>query len=536
MKPEARVEAAPPVLVAAYAVACAVLLALVLTFSFGRDQGIYGEVAARWRQGAWPYAGAWDFKPPGIFLLFVAIQGVLGSGEVALRAAEVGSLLVLLAASYRYGRDVLRSETVGLVGGFLALLTHAQLDFWHTAQPETFAAPGLFVALLLAERTSLAAALAHGILGGILFLVKPPLGAAAAMPLLVAFARASDRGPVLRRIAVAFAASLVPIAALVVAFHRAGALGALHETLFVFAPGYTKLGWEHETALTLVYRTLERTLTGYSGPISLGLLLRVAAPRPWARAAGLLASLALCVVGTALQAKLFPYHFGAILPLAAMLAAEGYASAIARASLGGRAAIAVAAVGVFVARGAGRDVQGTFLERSAVRLRAYPAFLRGDRASLDALDKAADLDLGANRALAAWFREAARPDETVFLFGFEPAVYLASGRTPASRYLYDVPLRAIWSAEHRARFLADVRASKPAAIALERWDRMKMVTGNEQDSLEAAHAFPELMALLEAEFTKIDDLGRFERWVRRVPADATSSPPTAPAPPPSPSP
>ncbi len=529
MKASEPIARAPRALVVAYALACAVLLALVLTFSFGRDQGIYGEVAARWRQGTWPYAGAWDFKPPGIFLLFVAIQSTLGSGEVALRAAEVASLLLLLAASYSYARDVLRSEVVGLVGGFLALLTHVQLDFWHTAQPETFAAPWLFVALLLAEQSSLAAAAIQGILGGFLFLVKPPLGAAAAMPLLVAFARTSDRGAVLRRIAVAFAASLVPIAAIVFAFHAAGALGALHETLFVFAPGYTKLGWENETALTLVYRTLERTLTGFSGPISLGLLLRVASPLPWARSAGLLASLALCIVGTALQAKLFPYHFGAILPLAAVLAAEGYASAFGRSPFGGRAAIAAAALLAFVARGAGRDVQGTFLERSSARLRAFPAFLRGERASLDALDKAADLDIAANRALAAWFREAARPDEAVLLFGFEPSVYLTSGRAPASRYLYDVPLRATWSAEHRARFLADVRASKPAAIALERWDRMKMVTGSEQDSLEAAHAFPEFMALLEAGYLKIDDLGRFERWVRRAPETSASPPPEAPA-------
>jgi hypothetical protein len=259
------------------------------------------------------------------------------------------------------------------------------------------------------------------------------------------------------------------------------------------------------------------------------LLLRIGAPRPWGPASGVLASLALCTLGTALQAKLFPYHFGAILPLAAMLAAEGFASAIARASLGGRAAIAAAAFGAFVARTASRDVSGTFLERSAARLRAYPAFLQGKRDALDALDKAADLDIAANRSLAAWFRAVARAEETVFLFGFEPFVYLTSGRAPASRYLYDVPLRATWSAEHRARFLADLRAAAPAAVALERWDRMKMVTGNESDSLEAAHAYPEFMAFLEAGYAKIDDLGRFERWVRRDAAAPTTAPPEVPA-------
>jgi hypothetical protein len=510
MRSSAPIERAPRWLWAVYLTLCSVALLVVLTFSFGRDQGIYGVVAERWRHGVWPYEGAWDFKPPGIFLVFLAIQSALGCGEEAVRVVEVAGLLGLLAGLFHYGRRTLRSESVGLVAGLLALVTHVQLDFWHTAQPETFAAPLLVGALLLTEAEGALATMALGFLGGFLFLIKPPLGAAAAMPLVVGLVRGRVSGA---RVALASAASLVPIAILVWAFHRAGALGVLRETLFVFAPGYTKLGWEGETALTLVYRTVERTVTGFSGPVFLGLLLRIAARRPWGRESELLAMLALCMLGTALQAKLFPYHFGAILPLASVLAAEGYVATVVEARVAGRLVVALTFAAVFVARGATRDVTGTFLERTATRLRALPAFLRGDRTALDALDKAADLDQTANRALAAWFAEASRPDERVFLFGFDPSVYLEAGRAPASRYLYDVPLRATWSAEHRVRLLRDLRAQVPVAIAIERYDRMKMVTGSDADSFEAAHAFPEFMAFLEEKYGKVDDLGRFERWV-----------------------
>ncbi len=527
MNEGAPIARAPRWLWVAYAVSVLPLLAVVLTFSFGRDQGIYGVVAERWRHGVWPYEGAWDFKPPGIFLVFVAIQSLFGTGEVGVRVVEVLALVGLLAGLFTYGVRVLRSEPVGLAAGLLALVTHVQLDFWHTAQPETFAAPLLVAALLLSEAEGIASTVTLGILGGFLFLVKPPLGAAAAMPLLVKLVRARGSRSSWVRVVVASVAALMPIALLVFAFHRAGALAALRDTLFVFAPGYTKLGWENETALSLVYRTVERTVTGFSGPLFLGLVLRVASRRPCAPLAELLAMLALCMLGTALQAKLFPYHFGAILPLTAVIAAEGYVAVLGAAHAGVRVALALFFGLAFVARTASRDVSGTFLARSSARLRAYPAFLRGERAAFDALDKAADLDPSANRALAAWFGSVAKEGEPVFLFGFDPSVYLEAHRAPASRYLYDVPLRASWSAEHRARLLSELAASRPAAIALERWDRMKMVTGNESDSLESAHAFEGFMAFLEANYRKVDDLGRFERWVLRTSAKNEDNAPSS---------
>ena len=509
MRPGAPIARAPRWLWALYAVFSTLALLVLLTFSFGRDQGIYGVVAERWRHGVWPYEGAWDFKPPGIFLIYVAVQGTLGSSEWALRAAEALATVGLLAGLHAYACRVLRSEVVGLVAGMLALLTHIQLDFWHTAQPETFGAPLLVVALLLSDLEGAWASILLGLVGGFLFLVKPPLGAAAAMPLALRLVQGRAS---FGRLCVAAAASLVPIALVVLAFRRAGAWEDMRQTLFVFAPGYTKLGWENETALTLLYRTIERAFLGFSGPIALGIVLRLLAKAPWKPLAELLVMLVLCIVGTALQAKLFPYHFGSILPLEALVAAEGFVLALRDAAFTGRVVTCSLALAAFVARGASRDVAGTFLERSFARLRAWPALVHGDRSAFDALDKAADLDIAANRALARWFASESAPDEAVFLFGFEPSIYLDAGRAPASRYLYDVPLRGNGSAPHRARLMDDLRRSRPPAIAIERHDRMKMVTGNDRDSFESAHEFLEFMGFLDANYERVGDLGRFERW------------------------
>ena len=51
---------------------------LILTFSFGRDQGIYALVGEGILRGEPPYKALWDFKPPGIFFVYSLSQGLFG--------------------------------------------------------------------------------------------------------------------------------------------------------------------------------------------------------------------------------------------------------------------------------------------------------------------------------------------------------------------------------------------------------------------------------------------------------------------------
>src|SRR3954470_21255697 len=61
----------------------------ILTFSFGRDQTIYALVGDGVLHGKMPYRDLWDFKPPGIFLVYALAQGLFGRGMVAIRLLEV---------------------------------------------------------------------------------------------------------------------------------------------------------------------------------------------------------------------------------------------------------------------------------------------------------------------------------------------------------------------------------------------------------------------------------------------------------------
>ena len=61
----------------------AYLFAQILMFRYGRDQGIYAIVADAMLRGGMPYRDAWDFKPPGIFLVYALTRAVFGRGQWA---------------------------------------------------------------------------------------------------------------------------------------------------------------------------------------------------------------------------------------------------------------------------------------------------------------------------------------------------------------------------------------------------------------------------------------------------------------------
>ena len=61
--------------------AIAFLLAQLLCFGYGRDQGIYAVVARAMLDGGMPYRDAWDFKPPGIFLIYALARALFGEAQ-----------------------------------------------------------------------------------------------------------------------------------------------------------------------------------------------------------------------------------------------------------------------------------------------------------------------------------------------------------------------------------------------------------------------------------------------------------------------
>ena len=507
----------------------------ILLFSYGRDQGIYAVVADSMLHGKVPYRDAWDFKPPGIFFVFALAQALFGKAMVSIRLVEMAGVVATVFGFRALGRETLGDDLAGLMGGALFALVYAQLEFWHTAQPESFGGMLTVFALVLtlsAAETQqpsrrAVAWVGMGALFGAAFVLKPPLGGGAIVCAAhlgrVEFARTRRVGRALAPVCVAAASSLAVVLATALWFWARGGWPALRWTLFDFTPGYTALGWQDRTPLGLFLYALEEMAINFSYVVPVGVLAAVALPPIHGREREALfltfGIVSVHAAGIALQAKFFQYHYAASIPLLAFIAGLGLYKLLRRALRFGRAATAAFAgvlVALVLSRVALRHNPGTYWERSFDRMK-YLVLRNPSRAALDGkLYRVADYDLGADRRAANVLAGLVAPNEPIFVWGFEPVIYWLSGRPPATRYLYDVPQRSSWLRDHARRVLLDDLArTPPRAIVVQHGDSFSFVTGDDLDSAESLATFPALDRIITDQFRFVESVDRLDVYVRR---------------------
>ncbi len=513
---------------------------LVLTFDHGRDQSIYALVAREMLAGGAPYRDAFDFKPPGIFFVYAATRAVFGASQWGIRVVEVAAMLLVALGLVRLAHRWTGSRAVGLLGAAIASQIHAQLDFWHTAQPETFGAPLTIWGLILATRAHdatrararRAALLGMGACFGAALLMKPPLGGVGALLVgaLALHELASarrDARPIrwrglLEMASLSLAGALTPLALTLSYFGAKGALGDLHEVLFVFTPHYTKVSWQDVSVLSMAFYGFEEWLTTYSSTLLAGLIaLAIFGAKGGERVlvGAVLGAIFVHVAGIVMQGKFFPYHWGATFPLTACVAALGLAKAWRAAADKGplfAALFACAFLVVGVAKWPVPSFGDSFLIRSKQRLDLLRHDYADERAAWDDLASVADVNAGQNRAVATYLAAHTSPEEPVFVWGFECVIYDLAERPLSSRYIYNVPQRAAWSAEPmRAALLRDLEARPPAAIVVEHHDVFRMVTGNDEDSARSLQRFEALQDLLFTRYDHAQRIGDFDVYLRR---------------------
>jgi hypothetical protein len=522
--------------VASLGVAFAVLLVLIATFDYGRDQGIYAVVGGTILDGGMPYRDAWDFKPPGIYVIYAAARTLSGGAQWGIRALEVGGVIASLWMLCRLADRWWGQWRIGLWAGFLTALVHAQLDFWHTAQPETFGGmlsiAGLWVATDPRAKRHYWPYLVSGLLFGCAGLLKPPLAGGGAVVAAWAGWQAFQTRPapghrpdrwrqLSRPAGWVLLGGALPFALCLVWFWARGALPALYATLLGFTPHYTALGWEEHQLAGLLGKALLEWAVGYCSLMTAGLVLTVVLWRRIQAREGialLLGVVAVQLLGVALQGKFFPYHYGASWPLTALVAALGWWHAWRLAVTRGAGAIALfglVLLGTGALRTATKDVHGSFWLRSARRIRLY-VLRADDQPAAEGLATVADVNAAANRRLAAQLRERVAPSDTIYVWGFEPVLYDLSERSSASRFIYNVPQRVSWSAAATRRELMDeLRASPPAAIVVARNDALPMVTGDMSDSAQALDGFVELHDFIGQGYGKLMQIEDFELHLKR---------------------
>jgi hypothetical protein len=528
------------------AAAIAYLFLQISMFRYGRDQGIYATVADSMLHGGMPYRDAWDFKPPGIFAVYALVRAAFGPAESSIRWIEVLGLASVGAAFIVFSARFFQDARIGMVGAALAVLVHAELEFWHTAQPESFGGMLTAWALVLAtfepksddprgRRKQVSAWAFAGVCYGLAFLMKPPLGGGALVSSAFVTFRIYRTSSLSHRSKPRFldlvwptltmgAGSVVPIALCVAWYAARGAFTDMYDAIFVFAPHYTKLSWEGASVMGALYLAFEEWLVDLSAPTAAGVLAAVILPAASTREREgmfhLLAVIAVQLMGVAWQGKFFPYHYGASLVIGSLVAGLGAYKLWQRALLRGHWAVALFVVGsyfVVQARSATRNTRTDFMDRCIARHRQFLGLSEMTRDELDAaLYSVADVSYGANRRVAEFLRRELAPTDLAFIWGFEPIIYDMAQRRPASRYIYNVPQRVAWAKEQtRATLMTDLDARPPKAIIVEHRDVFPVVTGDTLDSADTLKTFPALAARINDQYALATTIEDFDVYMLR---------------------
>lgn len=505
----------------------------ILTFSFGRDQTIYSLVGEGVLHGKMPYRDLWDFKPPGIFFVFALAQGMFGRGMVAIRVLEVIGMLASVFGFMRLADTFFERPRAGLIGGAVAALLQAELEFWHTAQPEVFGGYLTLAALVLAtapphQRRRGWVWFGTGVLFGLAFLFKPPLGGGAFVVGAYLAKREQQRtdstkGALFAMAAIGVSAAL-PIVLCGLWFWARGAWPALHWTLAEFTPGYTALGWKDRQAAGMLYYALEEAFFKFSALAAAGVIAMAAiSPLHSREREGtflVLGIIAIQIAGVAMQGKFFPYHYAASLQLIGFLSGLGLYKLWRRCMNGGFGGVLAWMSFVAIAismRTASRDLPQDYSERALIRLKY--AFRIAPYTSREAVDRdlswVADFNLAADRDVGIEVRSRTRSSDTIFVWGFEPSIYWFAERAPATRFIYDVPQRSEWQKDYaRRELMRDLIHNRPAIVIVQHNDVFPSVTGHLFDSHDELPGFPELNAFIDDgyEFVKrIEDFDLYQR-------------------------
>ncbi len=513
------------------------LLALpTLSYPFGPDQSIFATIGDAINHGRFPYIDAWDQKPPAIYLLYALALRLPGPLMQRVRLLDLLWTLATLIVLYELARVMWSARAATFASLLYGAVYYTTQGWWYLAQPDGLIGLPLMLGLLVYRRAggrhSLISCLIAGACAGIAFqlrfIVAPLL---LFFPLGDLWERRIDRQTVVYR-AVALGAGFTAVQVAMVGYLAAG--HAVHAYLDAtrFASQYVSTGWpyapEHRTFVRFLNHARGAFLSFALSHIVLVLPALGAAfagtfvrRDPHARQLGGMAIAAF--LGIAAQQKFFWYHWQIMLPMLALLAGAAWDRLFglieARAGFGSRGTIAklVLVTGLLLATPSvldwGYAQWDGFIHRNDSRM----ARVRWDNYfggyGEGTFSYLADVQV------AGYLRERTAPDDRVYVFGYDPLIYLLSERRSASRFIYSLPLMSWWApAEWEDEFLGEIDRTRPRYFIIQRYEgAATWITGQTEDSFAWAWKIRGLAARLERDYVEEISIEDFTLYRRKEP-------------------
>jgi hypothetical protein len=497
-----------------YAAVVAVVVAAglpTLILPFWSDSAIFATVGKAISDGGFPYVDAWDQKPPAIYLIFaVAIHGpfqFMQNVRVFDLVWTSATAVVITELGRRWWN--LRAGMIAAIAYGVTYM--AGSGWWQLAQPDGFIGLPILLALLLQDiaRGRRGLLIVAGLLLGFAFQLR------FIMALLIPFlplveVTSAPRGSRFR----VWFTHMLWFGVGFALFQGAMALylaigGALDDYLAAtrFATGYTRLGgpWQSSEgptlydylqavrlsflfwALTRLVLTAPAIIGGFYGAF-------IARDR---RIQQLVLFCALAYLGIATQAKFFWYHYQYMLPFLGLIGGWTWDRTYRRLREVQPRPIAVGVTGLLAVLlllstpevlDSGKN-QWTSYIRWHTRPQERDQFLGYFGGHLGTRD------------VADYVRTRTQPGEYVYVWGYDPLVYLMGDRPSSSRFIYSFPMMSDWAPRSwQPEFMEELVAHPPAYFVAQRNQGGPWIVGHDLDPVEYIDWFPALRQWLDANY------------------------------------
>jgi 4-amino-4-deoxy-L-arabinose transferase-like glycosyltransferase len=439
----------------------------LLEVPLDRDEGEYGYMAQLLLQGVPPYAGAYNFKLPGIYGAYALILAALGQSPAAI---HLGLLVVNAATTvlvFCLAARLFDATAAVSAAAVFAVVSLGPRLHGIAAYAEHFvllpAVAGLLVLLRALECQRWQIFFASGVLFGLAFLVKQSGAAFGLFAVVYALLDQAtpgaprDRGQrVLSSLSIA-AGALLPFVAACAALAAAGVFDRFWFWTVSYAIQYGSAVGPLAGAVLFAKTTAHLLASYYLVAILAAIGASALLWHPEARARGVFVLLlTLCsLIGTSAGFYFRNQYFLLLLPAVALLAALGVnalASAMAGEALARRRAFAAALTVVPLA-----------------------AFLFAERAILWQMpqERVARELFGLNPfpesiEIGRYLKARAGEGDRVAVIGSEPQIYFYAGRRGATGYIYMYPLMESqpYASRMQRQMIGEVEAAQPRFVVL----------------------------------------------------------------------
>jgi len=494
---------------------CILILAPMLTFRMGVDQGVFAYMGAGILDGRWPYLRSWESDFPGLMFLQALQISVLGKSGAMFRLFDVlfqaGNAYLILRIATRVGGRV-----AGYIAAVVFCLIYQGYGPWNTGQREgfglLFVLAGFWLAMTSDRRSAFLTSAAVGLGLGVAMTIKPTLLALAIF--YAPLARRPDRRT-LALLAVAAAGLAAPFAIIIAWYWKIGGLQQIYEACIGYQAIYTaRLRGDAPLFVFWIQKLLRlgrnaAVLPLLYIPFLWDRSLRRERLMLWLAYAG-------SVYAVFVQGTFAGYHYLPGLAIGSILVGSMFSTIVTKVLAGTlpstprqRTAALWALAHLLIV---GATI--SYMKRETVEKLVAGHFLEPPAAH--EFSSRTVFDFTETYDVAAYLRARTRPNDPIQVWGYESLLYYLAERYASGRFQMTHPLvmrppggsLSPMQQQWRAEFIEQIKTRPPLYVAVVRNDNWWWAPG-ERTSEELLDDFPEWKRVIALEYQLDTTIGRF---------------------------